>query len=104
MLNDEVFLEAARHLAARIIRESDDGLQARITLGFRLCLAREPSKEESRRLTSYFMEQVRIFNSDPQASSILSLPGNTTTESDTFAAWVGVSSVLLNLHEFITRE
>lgn len=104
LLNDEVFLEAARHLAARIIRESNNGLQARITLGFRLCLAREPSEEESRRLTAYFMEQVRIFNSDPQASSILSLPGNTSTESDTFAAWVGVSSVLLNLHEFITRE
>ncbi|MBC8166038.1 MAG: PSD1 domain-containing protein [Bryobacteraceae bacterium] len=101
LLNDPVFLEAAQGLAVRTLRESDGD---RIDYAFELCLGRKPSSREKQRIKSYFDQQLEILGKDSSASAAL-LPappeGVDRTEA---AAWVGVSRVLLNLDEFITRE
>ena len=74
LLNDPVFYEAAEALAARIQR---DGGADPLGYAFELCLARTPSKTERARI-----EQYRAQGGD----------------------WVGVSRILLNLDELITRE
>jgi cytochrome c553 len=74
LLNDPVFYEAAEALAARIQKE---GGSDPLAYAFELCVARPPSKTERARI-----EQYRAQGGD----------------------WLGVSRILLNLDELITRE
>jgi hypothetical protein len=81
LLNDEGFFEYAKALASRIEREAAQDDRARIRLGFRLCLSRDPKPAEETRLTQL-------------ASDLRDQPDR----------WVSIARVLLNLDEFITRE
>ena len=58
-------------------------MHERIEYGFRLCLARAPSPSELDRLLQYHDQQLPIVGEE--------------------ATWEAVSSVLLNLTEFLTR-
>jgi hypothetical protein len=87
LLNDEVFFESAVAMAWRIEREAGPGLGERINYAFRLALQRQPTGKERARLTAYH---------DWQA--LLAKQGND------LPAWVGLSRVLMNLDEFMTRE
>ncbi len=105
LLNDPVFFEAARALATRILRETgSDRLDDRIDYGFRLSMARRPSGEETARLKAYFHHQTTIFRKNPTAARAVLLVAKDVTDPAERAAFVALSSVLLNLHEFITRE
>jgi hypothetical protein len=78
LLNDPVFFEAAGALARRIQQEAPgSSVDDRLTYAFELCLGRKPTAVEKDRLATYFHQQ---------------------------QDWVGVSRILLNLDEFITRE
>jgi cytochrome c553 len=81
LLNDEVFFEAAKALAWRIAEEtSGSSLAGKIDYAFRLCVGRAPTEKERARLERYY---------DSEAAS---------------QPLLGLSRVLLNLDEFITRE
>ncbi|MDZ4802594.1 MAG: PSD1 and planctomycete cytochrome C domain-containing protein [Bryobacteraceae bacterium] len=101
LLNDPVFLEAAQALAYRVLRESHGD---RAEYAFQLALGRSPSAREKERLVAYLDQQSSIAAKDAKSASLL-MPmvpeGATKTEA---AAWAGVSRVLLNLDEFLTRE
>ena len=105
LLNDPVFLDAARGLAARVLRERDGGRRDRIEYAFRLCLARRPTSAELDRLERYYEEQAGIFKSEPESQARLFPAMGLEGVSDTQpAVWVTLASLLLNLDEFITRE
>ena len=95
LLNDEVFFEAAKALAWRLNEEAPGAsLAGKLDHAFRLCLGRAPSDKEKSRLERYYEEQARLFAADaPKDGSAAPLP-----------ALVGLSRVLLNLDEFVTRE
>ena len=102
LLNDPVFLEAAQALATRTLREVPESFDARLGHAFRLCLARNPRSSERKRLAEYFRQQEEMLDSETaQVLFPLDLDGVDRIQA---AAWVGVSSVLLNLDEFVTRE
>ncbi|MBL8293650.1 MAG: PSD1 domain-containing protein [Bryobacterales bacterium] len=88
LLNDEVFFEAAKAMAWRLEREAQGGVSNRLDYAFRLALGRDPSDRERQRLAQYHDQQAQIF----------------AGEKAQYSAWLGVSRVLLNLDEFITRE
>jgi hypothetical protein len=88
LLNDEVFFEAAKALAWRMEREAPGDITSRLDYAYELTLARKPSERERERLAQFHDQQARIFAGEKNALS----------------PWVGVSRVLLNLDEFITRE
>jgi hypothetical protein len=88
LLNDEVFFEAAKAMAWRVERETQGGLSNRLEYAFRLALARDPNDKERQRLAQYHDNQAQIFE----------------REKAGYTPWLGVSRVLLNLDEFITRE
>jgi hypothetical protein len=88
LLNDPVFFEAAQALANRVQTEAQGDFSARLAFAYRLCLNRPPTAKETARLASYFDTQSGIRAKDPEA----------------IEPWVGVSRILLNLDEFITRE
>ncbi len=104
LLNDPVFLEAAQGLAARVLREQPRGLTERLDRLFEICVARRPSPRERDDLATTFHEQLSLLRQDPSLAATLfpaKWEGLDRTEA---AAWVGVSRILLNLDEFITRE
>jgi hypothetical protein len=104
LLNDPVFFEAAQALAARVLHESKPDPADRIDRAFRLCLARPPRPAERERLAAYYQEQLSILRQEPAAAAKL-FPGRVEgVEPMEGAAWTAVCSVLLNLHEFITRD
>ncbi len=102
LLNDPVFYEAAQALASRILTEGPAGFSAQLDFAFRLTVARNPDPLEKDWLTSSFNRQKQIL----LKSQVPTLPIATVLEIDPVeaAAWVGISSVLLNLDEFITKE
>ena len=106
LLNDAVFVEAARALAVRVLESGggDGDVEKGLATAFRLCLSRDPEKSELRHLRDYLAAQKAIFDSEPGTAAEfmpLAVAGIDATEA---AAWTGVASVLLNLDEFITRE
>jgi uncharacterized protein DUF1553/uncharacterized protein DUF1549/cytochrome c len=104
LLNDPVFFEAAQALAARVSQAPARDFETRLDYAYRICLARAPRPDEVTRLRSYFDAQQQLFTADAKAAGQLfpaTLKGETPVE---MAAWVGLSRVLLNLDEFITRE
>ena len=104
LLNDPVFFEAAQALAERILRENHGRVSDRIDYAFKLCLARKPKPGERERLLEYYRQQKEMLARNPESIEALQ-PSKTWEGIDPSeaAVWVGVSSVLLNLEEFITR-
>jgi hypothetical protein len=105
LLNNPVFFEAAQALAVRLLREGPHDVEERLTHAFRVCLAREPSPGEKKSLMHFYEKQKERLQKEPDSMAELfpaaRIAGVQRTEA---AAWVGVSRVLLNLDEFITKE
>jgi len=81
LLNDPVYVEAARALAKRVTTEkANKPLNEQIDYAFQICTGRRPTSTERNAL--------RSLHSD-------------TPESE---AWYSVATVLLNLHETITKD
>ena len=104
LLNDPVFVEAAQALAVRLLTQDGGAFDDRLRYAFDLALARPPKPTELEAMNQYYRKQTGILEEDLESALQmfpLDLPGVSSLEG---AAWVGVSSVLLNLDEFITRE
>ena len=104
LLNDPIFVETARGLAARVLREEHGDSKERIEYAFRLCLGRAPSKAELERLADYLQLQKEILEQEPDSTPKLYPLPTAGVDRVQAAAWTALSSVLLNLDEFITRE
>ena len=104
LLNDPVFMEAAQALAVRILSEAEQTFDDRLRYAFQIALARPPNDAELESLSGYYRRQMQIFEQESGAAEKLApveIAGVSRIET---AAWTGLSSVLLNLDEFITRE
>jgi hypothetical protein len=104
LLNDPVFFEAAQALATRVLEEMPGALPQRIDYAFQLCLSRQPTARERQRLIEYYEQQKQLLGKDPKTTESMQPFRPQGVEPVDAAAWVGVSRVLLNLDEFITRE
>ena len=107
MLHDPQFVEAARHLALRMMTEGGDDLESRIAFGFRCCTSRTPNAEELKILREAHADQVRKYKSDPMAADrLLSVgvsPVDETVDPAELAAMTQVARMLMNLSEFLTK-
>jgi hypothetical protein len=104
LLNDPVFVEAAKALAKRVWNEARGDDAERLNHAFVLTLSRPPRPAESQRMLAYLREQRALFESDVTAAGDLLHDAVFKADVAEHAAWVAVASVLLNLDEFITRE
>ena len=106
-LNDPQFVEAARHLAQRMMTEGGKTPTERVAFGYRLATARQPKGIVAGILTSAYNEEFEHFKKNPEAAGKLLGVGDSPREEslDTaeHAAWTIVASMLLNLDEVITR-
>ena len=106
-LNDDQFVEAARHLAERMLK-GGEAFDARLDVGFVLCTARPADDLRRSVMSEIFAEQLTVFQEDPaRAEGLLSVgESERDTELDPaeHAAWTVLASMLLNLDETLTRE
>ena len=104
LLNDPVFFEAAGALAARIVGEQPGTIGERIDHGFRICTARSPEPGERDALVASFHRLHGILRREGTEDAKLAPHEIAGLDAAEAGAWVGVASVMLNLHEFITRD
>ncbi len=107
LMNDPVFVEAARALAQRILRESAPDNMARLTHGWRLTLARPPAAKELAVLSKTLEAELATYRQDKAGAAALirvgDLPKPAGVDESELAAWTAVANVLLNLNETITN-
>ncbi|HSQ55530.1 MAG TPA: DUF1553 domain-containing protein, partial [Gemmata sp.] len=107
LLNETAFVEAARALAARVMREaktSDD----RLTRAFRLVTARVPTARELDVLRKNLDFQLAEFRKNPPGITRLLAIGESKPDrkldAAELAAYTAVCNLLLNLDEVVTKE
>jgi hypothetical protein len=108
LLNDEMYIETARVLAERLMREGGTTPAARLAYGFRLATSREPSAEESTLLETGFQQRLTQYRADKAAAEKLlsagEAPRDRSLDAAELAAYTTAAGVILNLDEVITRQ
>jgi hypothetical protein len=107
LMNDEQYVEAARHLAERMMREGGQTPAERIGLGFRLATARQPTADEIRIFQTLYDAQAADYARNAQAAAKLLSVGDSPHDQSLapceLAAWTMVANVILNLDETVTK-
>ena len=80
--------ESRQALAWRVVHEAGDDFSTRLDFAYRTVVGRSPTPTEMARIRAYFDTQSGIRAKD----------------AATIDPWVGISRILFNLDEFITRE
>ena len=108
LMNDPTYVEAARFLAQRMMREGGNVLEARLTYGFRLLLARRPVPAELSVLRAAYERTRTGFEKDHEAAKAFLGVGDAAFDAKLnlaeLAACTAVASTLLNLDEVIMKE
>jgi hypothetical protein len=108
LLNDVPYVEAARFLAQRAMREGGSTPATRLTWAFRLAMAREPRPAELRVLVEGFDSHLDRYRKDRSAAERLlaigEKPADCRLDPAELAAYAGVCSLILNLDEVVTKE
>ena len=105
MLNNEVYTEAARALARRLMTAGGENDTQRLTSGLRWCIARPPTSDELAPFADLLATSRQWYaeREDEAKTTVGSYQseGVPTVEA---AAWVATARIMLNLDEFLTRE
>ena len=107
LLNDPVFVEAAREFAEKILKSSQLSDEDKISFAFHHALTRKPSKEETKVIRELLENQRERYKKDQKAAMDLLKTGmkayDTSIETSELAAWTSVSRTLLNMYETTAR-
>lgn len=108
-LNEPIFMDCARALAARSLKDGGKSDAERLTYAFRLCVSRSPDDFEKTTLTALLLkERKRIadgaLNAMEVATGKKDAPLPVGVRADDLAAYTIMARVLLNLDETITKE
>lgn len=108
LLNDPTYMEAARVIAEKVLKEAPGQPAKRADLAFRLVTSRKPDSKELKVLTDLAKQELVTFKKDPNAAHKLLSNGesavNISLNPAELAAWTTVASTLLNLDETVTKE
>jgi hypothetical protein len=108
-LNEPIFMDCARALAARALREGGKSDKERLTYAFRLCVSRTPDDADMATLT-VLLGKVRRRIADGVLNAVEVATGKKGTllppglRADDLAAYTIAARVLLNMDETITKE
>ena len=108
LLNDPIYVEAARSFAARILEKGGKDVPARLDWAFHQAVSRPVRPEEVKLLTGLYQKHLAQFRNDrPGVDKLLAigqLPLPKGVDHAELAAWTSLTRVILNLHETITRN
>jgi hypothetical protein len=101
LLNDVVFLEAARALGSTLATQ-EGSVEDRVRTAFRRCLTRPPTDEEVALLAKFFHAQKERFaNGELDAKA---LAGEESGDVNERAAWTALARALWSFDETVTRS
>ena len=107
LLNDPVFVEAAKALAERLLKEGEATDAKRLEKIFSLVLTRKPTKQEQTILLELLAQQRERYKEDEKSAlELLSTgvkPVDKTLKPSELAAWTSISRAMLNLYETTAR-
>lgn len=107
LMNDPVYVEAARGLAQRVLREEPADLDKRLLRAFRHTLGRAPGRDEMAVVRKTYDQQRASFSEDLKAAEELLKIGESKipegVDKVELAALTATANVLLNLNEAITK-
>jgi hypothetical protein len=107
IMNDPQFVEAARVLAQRVLKEAAPDINARIDLTCKLVLARTPRDEERAVMAEFLLGQIEAYRAAPDEAKKLIDVGDTVPDPALdpveLATWSTLASMLLNLDEAMSK-
>lgn len=108
LLNDPIFVEAARVFGERIVRQGGPTFESRLRFAYLSAVSRPPAATETAVLRRLYHSRLARYSADRAAAERLTHIGEAPVPKELdvaeLAAWASVARVLLNLHETITRE
>ena len=107
LLNDPSFVESAKAMAMRVLKEPNGDDAARLDWLWREVLQRAPTDSERATLFALLKKHRAEFRADAPAAAAfgkIGLKPATGVDAAELAAWSSVTRVVMNLHEFITRS
>ena len=106
LLNNPIFVEAARKLAERSIREGGATAGARVRFAFRLAAGRAPDAEEQKLLVDRLAGLLTAYRADePAARALVGVGASGSDRSialSELAAYTALANIILNLDEVLT--
>ncbi|WP_186767782.1 PSD1 and planctomycete cytochrome C domain-containing protein [Blastopirellula retiformator] len=108
LMNDPQFVEAARALGARAIKEGGDTSKKRAEWMLQLCLSRQPHEQEVAEVVKLVDAAAEHFSANPDAAAALVAVGDVKRDESidlsAAAAWTLAANLALNLDEVITKN
>ena len=108
LLNDPIFVEAARKLAERSIKEAGASPQERLNRAFRLATGRAPDTQEQAILRQTLDKMLAGYRTDIAGAKALlqvgASPPDPSIAPDELAAYTAVANMILNMDEVITKS
>jgi mono/diheme cytochrome c family protein len=108
LMNDPTYLEAARSLAQRDLKEAPATEQGRVSFAFRLVTERDPSSKESDVLAKLYEKERTHYETHKDAAEKLITIGESKPDAHfepaELAAWTMVASTILNMDEAVTKN
>jgi hypothetical protein len=101
-LNEPLFVECARALAATTLQDGGSTDDSRLAYAFRRCVGRDLSANEKKVLLDFLARQKELLAAAPDR--VKELTGAKDDATPERGAWTAVARVLLNLDETITKE
>jgi hypothetical protein len=108
LMNDVQFLEAARLIGQRMMKEGGNSADKRLQYGFRLVTGRRPAASEEGILQESLQYHLDYFRDKKDAIREFLKQGEARTDPGLdqreLAAYTSVASLLLNMDEAVTRQ
>jgi hypothetical protein len=107
LMDDEQFLEAARFIGQRMLKEGGESPDSRLRYGFRLAVARYPTETELAVLRNDLQFHLDYFSDPVKAEKYIhqgESPNDPRLKVRDLAAYGATASLILNLDETITKQ
>jgi hypothetical protein len=108
LMNDVIYLEAARVLGQRMVKEGGTAPDKRIAFAFRLTTGRVPTAKETGVLSGVLHDAQDRFQTKPESALKLlaqgEYPRDPKLDVKELAAYTEVASLILNLDETLSRQ
>lgn len=107
LMNETQFMEAARALAERTMKQGGTATRQRIHFLFRLCTARQPDEKELAELAAAYQEFLATYQRDQTGAKKLISLGESKPDAKLdpgeLAAWTMLANLVLNLDEVLNK-
>jgi hypothetical protein len=108
LMNDVTYVEAARRLAERLIKEGGSTPEGRVSFAYRLATAQKPGLETRKVLVDGFAHHLKRFRANRKAAlelvSVGERPRDEALDAAELASYTMVANLILNLDGTITKE